>query len=145
MAGVLEDGGHLGVGHEVRPTLLVPVEDRPDAVVVAGILEHHRTFGTVVLALVGALRPEHFQELLDVVDGRRGQNHHNAPSVGAPAGRLAQGQFSGSAVPAESVDLPICQPTSPAGSAGYGAFDHFVRDGPSGGGGASCDTDLGVN
>src|SRR4051794_34011915 len=111
MSGILEDGGDLGVGHEVRPALLVPVQDRPDAVVVAGILEHHRTFGPVVLALVSALRPEHFQELLDVVDGRRGQNHDNAPSLGAPAGRLAQGQFSGSAAPAESVDLPICPPS----------------------------------
>src|SRR5215212_3760382 len=53
MSGFLEDRRDLGVGHEFRPPGLVPVEQRPDAVLLGGIAEHRRTFRTVHGPLVG--------------------------------------------------------------------------------------------
>src|SRR3954453_450054 len=77
---VLEDGRGLGVGRKVLPALLVPVEDRPDAVVLPGVAEHRRTLRAVQGALVSALLAEHLQELVHVRDCRRYQNHRSSPS-----------------------------------------------------------------
>src|SRR4051812_45838180 len=59
VSGVLEHTRDLRVGHEVLPALLVPVEDGPHAVVLAGVAEHGRTLRAVRGALVGALVAEH--------------------------------------------------------------------------------------
>ena len=47
VAGLLEDRRDLGVGHEVRPARLVPVEQRPDAVLLGGVAEHRRALRAV--------------------------------------------------------------------------------------------------
>src|SRR5438552_3410591 len=60
--GRLEDRRDLGVGDELRPPVLVPVEQRPDSVVLGGIAEHRRTLGAVEGALLSALGAEHIQE-----------------------------------------------------------------------------------
>src|SRR5580765_3135226 len=65
VAGILEDRRHLGIGHERRPTLLVPVEDGPHAALVAGIAEDGRALRAVEGPLVGALLAEHGEELVD--------------------------------------------------------------------------------
>ena len=33
----LEDRWYVGIGHETQPTLLVPIEERPHAILFAGI------------------------------------------------------------------------------------------------------------
>src|SRR3954453_559352 len=80
VAGVLQDRGHLGVGDEVLPALLVPVEDGPHAVVLAGVAEHRRTLRAVHRTLLSALLAEHPQELVDIGDGRRDEDHLGSPS-----------------------------------------------------------------
>ena len=47
-------GGHLGVGDEALPALLVPVEDDPDPIVLGGVAEDERALRSVLLALLGA-------------------------------------------------------------------------------------------
>src|SRR5258705_2515667 len=75
VSGLFEDGRDRGVRHELRPTGLVPVEQRPYAVLLGGVAEHGRALRAVKRALVGALRPEHLEEPVDVLDGRRCQDH----------------------------------------------------------------------
>src|SRR6266705_777921 len=79
VAGLFQNRRNLGVGDEVRPPLLVPVEQRPDPVLLGGVAEHRRALAAVVGALVGALRAEHLEESVDVLDGRRCQNHRGSP------------------------------------------------------------------
>ena len=55
---------------EALPALLVPVEDHPDPVVLRGITEHERAFGSVLLALLGPLGGEDLKELVEVLDLR---------------------------------------------------------------------------
>src|SRR5438445_6123955 len=55
----LENRRDLGIGDELRPPRLVPVEQRPDAVLLGWIAEHRRTLRTVQGTLVGGLRAEH--------------------------------------------------------------------------------------
>src|SRR5689334_19069931 len=54
VAGLLHDRRHGRVGDEALPALLVPVEDHPDAVVLAGVAEDEGALRAVLLALVGA-------------------------------------------------------------------------------------------
>src|SRR5437016_11118924 len=79
VSGLFEDRRDLGVGHELRPTGFVPVEQRPHAVLLGGVAEHGRALRAVERALVGALRPEHLEESVDVLDGRRCQDHDGFP------------------------------------------------------------------
>src|ERR1700710_437869 len=58
VTGLLDDREHLGVGDEVRPPGLVPVEEHPDAVLLGGVAEHARTLAAVLGALLRALRAE---------------------------------------------------------------------------------------
>src|SRR5271168_156935 len=69
MPGLLEDRRDIGVGDELRPPVLVPVEQRPDSVVLGGIAEHRRTLRAVEGTLLRALRAEHIQESVNVLDG----------------------------------------------------------------------------
>src|SRR6266852_5300527 len=69
MPGLFEDGRDVGVGDEARPAVFVPVEERPDPVLLGGIAEDCRTLGAVQGALLGPLRAEHIEESLDVLDG----------------------------------------------------------------------------
>ena len=62
MSGLLHDRRDLGVGHEALPTLLVPVEHDPDAVVLGGVAEDERALGAVLLALLGAVGREDVEE-----------------------------------------------------------------------------------
>src|SRR3954470_4818979 len=73
--GLLHDRRDLRVGHEARPALVVPVEERPDAVLLGRIAEHQRALAPVLLALVGALGPEDLQEAIEVLDLCRGEQH----------------------------------------------------------------------
>src|SRR6478672_7175665 len=73
--GFLEDRRDFGVGDEARPTRLVPVEQGPDPVLLGGVAEHRRTLRAVEGALLRALRAEHVQESVDVLDDGRGQDH----------------------------------------------------------------------
>src|SRR5262245_46644161 len=76
----LEDRRDVGVGDEPRPPLLVHVEQPPDPLLLGGIAEHRRTFGAVEGALFGGLCAEQLQESVDVLDGRRCQDHDFPPS-----------------------------------------------------------------
>src|SRR5438067_10662631 len=67
VSGVLQDRRDLGVGHELRPSRLVPVEERPDAVLLGGVAEDDRPLGTVHGALLGTLLDEHIHESVDVL------------------------------------------------------------------------------
>src|SRR5882672_3482534 len=87
VSGFLEDRRDLGVGDELRPPCFVPVEQRPDAVLLGGIAEYRRTLGTVQGPLVGALRAEHIQESVDVLDGRGCQDHDCPFRSRPPVGR----------------------------------------------------------
>src|SRR6478672_7036557 len=60
--GFLQDRWDLGVGDELRPPRLVPVEQRPDAVLLGGVPEHRGALGAVEGTLVGALGAEDLQE-----------------------------------------------------------------------------------
>src|SRR4029079_16544907 len=75
VSGFLEDRRHLGVGDELRPTGLVPVEQRPHPVLLGGVAEHRRALGAVECALVGALAAEHLAESVDVLNRRRAHDH----------------------------------------------------------------------
>src|SRR5207248_10943570 len=50
--------------------LLVPVEDHPDPIVLGGITEDEGAFGSVLLALLGALGREDLEEVVEVFDLR---------------------------------------------------------------------------
>src|SRR5689334_933259 len=50
--GFLEDRRDLRVGDEAGPPVLVPVEQRPDPVLLGGVAEHRRALGAVEGALV---------------------------------------------------------------------------------------------
>ena len=52
--GFLKDRGDLRVGDEVLPALLIPVEERPNPVVLIGIAKDGRTLGSVLLSLLSA-------------------------------------------------------------------------------------------
>lgn len=54
-AALLKDRRNLGVGDEALPTLLTPVEDHPDAVVLGGIARDVRALGPVLPSLLSAL------------------------------------------------------------------------------------------
>jgi hypothetical protein len=73
--GFLEDRRDLGIGHEVRPPLFVPLEQHPHPVLLGRVAEHGRALGPVQGALVGASGAEYLQESVDVLDGRGGQDH----------------------------------------------------------------------
>src|SRR5689334_16420531 len=73
--GLLEDRRDARIRHEARPSGVVPVEQRPHAVLLGGVAEHRGTLGTVLGALLGTLGTEHVEESVDVLDGRRGQDH----------------------------------------------------------------------
>src|SRR5882672_7234138 len=75
VSGFLEDRRDLGVGDELRPPCLVPVEQRPDAVLLGRVAEHGRALRPVKRALVGARVGKHFEESVDVLDGRRCEDH----------------------------------------------------------------------
>src|SRR3954452_24421057 len=75
VAGFLEDRRDVGVGHELAPPGLVPLEQRPDVVLLGRVAEHRRPLRAVQRPLLGALRAEHVQEPLDVLDLRRCQDH----------------------------------------------------------------------
>src|SRR5439155_1416397 len=95
VSGLLEDRRDLGVGHEFRPTGLVPVEQRPHAVLLGGVAEHGRALRAVERALVGAPRPEHLEESVDILDGRRCQDHDGSLSewiAADPASRRPVGR-----------------------------------------------------
>jgi len=59
-----------------------PVEEHPDAVLLAGIAEHRRTLRPVERSFVRALAGEHLQKSVHILDGRRGQDHHGSPFSG---------------------------------------------------------------
>src|SRR6266550_4363767 len=89
MPGVLQDRWDFGVRHEIRPSLLIPVENGPDPALLTGIAEHRGTLRTVQGALVSALVAEHLQELVHILDCRRRQDHFGSPSsCRRPGGRL---------------------------------------------------------
>src|SRR5437763_1629900 len=67
--GLLQDGRDLGVGHEARPPLLIPVEQDPHPVLLGRVAKHGGALRPVQGPLVGARGAEHLQELLDVGDG----------------------------------------------------------------------------
>ena len=151
VSGFLEDRRDLGVGDELRPPVLVPVEQRPDPVLLGGVAEHRRALRAVERALLGALRAEHLQESVDVLDGRRCQDHDCSPSDGSlrislpPTGSVGVGSFSGRAAGAASVDLPISAIGAVGPSAGDGVVDDLVLDRPAGRRGAAGDADLRVD
>src|SRR3954468_19948443 len=86
VSSLLHDRRHLGVGDEALPAVRIPVEDHPDPVVLAGIAEHERALGPVLLPLLGPLGREDVLELLEVLERRRCQEHDCPPCWGA-AGR----------------------------------------------------------
>jgi len=53
--GFFNDRRDLGVGEEVLPARLIPVEEHPDPVGLIGIAKHGRTLGPVLLSLLSAL------------------------------------------------------------------------------------------
>ena len=53
--GFLKDRRDLGVGDEVLPALLIPVEEHPDPVVLIGIAKDGRTLGPVLPSLPAPL------------------------------------------------------------------------------------------
>src|SRR5262249_46457687 len=75
VAGLLHARRHLRVRDEALPTLLVPVEDDPDPIVLGGIVEDDRALRAVLLALLGALRREDVQEPVEILDLRRCEEH----------------------------------------------------------------------
>ena len=75
VSGLFQDRRDLGVGDELRPSGLVPVEERPHAVLLGGVAEHRRAVRPVERALLRTLRAEHLEESVDVVDSCRGQDH----------------------------------------------------------------------
>src|SRR3954447_681382 len=75
VSGFLDDRQDLGVGDEVRPAGLVPVEEHLDAVVLARVAEHRCALGAVAGALVATLRAEDIKEPCDVFVLRRGEDH----------------------------------------------------------------------
>ena len=77
VAGLLHDAGRLGVGGEGGPPLLVPVEDRPDTVLLDRVAVDHRALAAVRDALVGALGAVDLQEVVEVLHRRRGQDHRS--------------------------------------------------------------------
>src|SRR5689334_16767502 len=79
VSGLLEDRRDLGVGDELRPSGLVPVEQRPDAVLLDGVAEHRRALRPVERALVGALRGEDLEESVHVLDRGGCEDHDGCP------------------------------------------------------------------
>src|ERR687888_160596 len=82
VAGLLHDRRDLRVGDEARPPLLVPVEERPHPVLLAGVAEDRRALAAVVGALLRALGAEDLEEVVDVLDGRGCQDHRDPPRSG---------------------------------------------------------------
>ncbi len=75
VAGLLHDAGGLRVGGERRPALVVPVEEHPDPVLLQRVAVDGRALRPVGAALVGTCRAEHGEELVEVLDLRRCQDH----------------------------------------------------------------------
>src|SRR5436190_8341280 len=78
---LFEDRRNVGIGHELLPALGIPVEDHPDAVLLAGIPEDDRALRAVLAAFVGALRREDFLEAVEILNRRRCQQHLLSSSV----------------------------------------------------------------
>src|SRR3954447_22147965 len=68
VSGFLDDRQDLGVGDEVRPAGLVPVEEHPDPLGIGRGTGDSGRLGSVLGALLSALRREHVQEVVDVLD-----------------------------------------------------------------------------
>src|SRR5438552_1951850 len=77
--GLLHDRGDGGVGDEALPAVFVPVEDRPDPVVLVGVAKDVRALGPMLLPLLGALGREDLHEAVVVLEPRRCQDHLSAP------------------------------------------------------------------
>jgi hypothetical protein len=71
----LDDRRDLGIGDVALPSLLVPVEDHPDAVVLGGVAEDDRALGPVLLALLRARGREDVHEAVEVLHLRRREQH----------------------------------------------------------------------
>src|SRR5262245_26478232 len=82
---VLHDRRNLGIAYEALPALLVPVEDRPHPVRRGGIPEDQRSPGPVQLPLRGAAGGEDLQELVEIRDRRRCEQHGFLPVKVEPA------------------------------------------------------------
>src|SRR5437764_2069851 len=113
MSGLLEDRRDLGVGDELHPPGLVPVEERPDPVLLGGVAEHRRTLGAVERTLVRALLAEHIQEPVDVLDGGGGQDHDcplfvSADRFGGRRDILRAGRRRGIGIPTYSQATIFC-------------------------------------
>ena len=78
---LLEDRGHVGVGHETLVALLVLVEHHPHASGVRGVAKDLRTLRPVLLSLLRALGREGVPEAVEILDLRRRQDHLS-PSLG---------------------------------------------------------------
>src|SRR5881275_467196 len=79
--GFFHDRRNRRIGDEALPALLVPVEHHPHAVFLIRVAEDHRAVGTVRLSLLRALVREHLHESVEVLYGRRCQDHRSAPSI----------------------------------------------------------------
>src|SRR6185369_1525697 len=75
VAGSLEDRRDLGIGDEALPALVGPVEEHPDTVLLVRVAEDHRALGSMLLALLRALRREDLEEAVDILHRRRRQDH----------------------------------------------------------------------
>src|SRR5262249_23623892 len=94
--GLLQDRRHLGIGDEALPTLLVPLEDYPDAGLVIGIGQDGGAGRAVLLALGEARAREDADEAVEVLyRGRRQQ----LPFAGGVLGNRAAGRDGGRAAP----------------------------------------------
>ena len=78
-AGLLEDRGHVGIGHEALIGGVVHIEHDPGAAVVVRVAKDLRTAASVLLPLLGSLCGEGLQEAVEVSDFDRGQNRRWPP------------------------------------------------------------------
>src|SRR6266508_1975211 len=94
VAGFLKDRRDLGVGGEVLPALLIPLEEHPDPVVLIGIAKDVRTLGPVLLSLLSALGREDLHEAVEILDLRRCQDHVSPPLLFSALPLDADGEAS---------------------------------------------------
>jgi hypothetical protein len=66
----LKDRRHVGVRQEVPKTLLVPVENHPDATIIVWIAKDVRTLAPVLLSLLRALCGERIPEAVEIRSSR---------------------------------------------------------------------------
>src|SRR5437879_2103074 len=100
VTGLHHDRRDFRVGHEACPALFIPIEERPHAVFLARIAEDGTALGAVLLALVGALGREDLQELVEIIDRCRRENHHSSPALsGATTAQLTNRRMSGTIAP----------------------------------------------